>query len=349
MRTLLLALGFVLALGLSAFAQDSKVSDLTSTTSVDGSDEYIYIVEDISGTPVSRRVKPIDLIQQTTVSGLGAAGTAYRLRWVTDCESAVACSAGGGVNVNLVYDDGSEWVCLSCTVAASTPTLTQVMGAGNTYYGVDCTITEALVVGEDSNNHWRICYHATNGLMIQRFVGGVEDAGDLTFWVRDTYNFLINNKTDGTTIFKIDADAKTITGTAVKKSVQVELFDPTTDNSTGDGKRYFRIPATLDGYTLTAITANVITAGTTGTVNVDLARCVAAATGNVCSSTVADMLSTNLTIDSGENSSSTAATAAVIDTANDDVSAGQIIRFDVDAVHTTPAKGLIVDLVFTAP
>jgi hypothetical protein len=82
---------------------------------------------------------------------------------------------------------------------------------------------------------------------------------------------------------------------------------------------------------------------------VDLARCAVVATGNQCSGTVVDMLSTNLTIDSNENKSSTAAAAAVIDTANDDVSTGQVIRVDVDAIHTTPAKGLLITLVFQLP
>jgi hypothetical protein len=57
---------------------------------------------------------------------------------------------------------------------------------------------------------------------------------------------------------------------------------------------------------------------------------------------VVDVLSTNITVDSGENSTDTAAAAAVIDTANDDLATGQILRFDVDAVSTTAAKGLIV-------
>jgi hypothetical protein len=133
---------------------------------------------------------------------------------------------------------------------------------------------------------------------------------------------------------------------ALNKVVQIEVFGPGVTTATGDGKAFFRVPSSLNGTNLVVVTANVLTAGTTGTINVDIARCAAAATGNVCSGTVADMLSTNLTIDSGENSSSNAAAAAVIDTANDDVATGQIIRIDVDGVHTTPALGLLVNLEF---
>lgn len=134
-----------------------------------------------------------------------------------------------------------------------------------------------------------------------------------------------------------------------RKVVQVVLFDFTTDTATGDGKFYFRVPTKLNGMNLVAVSANVITAGTTNTTNVDIDRCAATATGNVCSGTVSDMLSTNITIDSGENDTATAATAAVIDTSNDDVATGQVLRFNVDAVSTTAAKGLIVNAEFQLP
>lgn len=133
------------------------------------------------------------------------------------------------------------------------------------------------------------------------------------------------------------------------RTAQLVVFDFTTDTATGDGKYYFVIPAELNGMNLVGVSAQVVNAGTTSTLNVDLARCAAVATGNMCSGTVVDMLSTNLTVDSGENKSATAATAAVIDTNNDDVATDQVISVDVDAVHTTAAKGLIVTLSFRLP
>lgn len=133
------------------------------------------------------------------------------------------------------------------------------------------------------------------------------------------------------------------------KVVEIEVFAPGVAATTGDGKAYFRIPAALNGMNLISVEANVYTAGTTGTINLDIARCVAAATGNICSSTVADVLSTNLTIDSAENSTGSAAAAAVIDTANDDVATGQIYRIDIDAIHTTPSQGMLLVLSFQLP
>jgi len=131
------------------------------------------------------------------------------------------------------------------------------------------------------------------------------------------------------------------------KSVQIEVFAPTTAVATGDGKYYFRVPSTLNGYVLTAASANVVTASSSGAIDVDLARCAAAATGNLCSGAVVDMLTTNLTIDANENDSATG-TAISINTSNDDVATGQIIRIDVDG-QGTGAQGLIVNMDFRLP
>jgi hypothetical protein len=133
------------------------------------------------------------------------------------------------------------------------------------------------------------------------------------------------------------------------RTVEVELFSAGTAAATGDGKAYFRIPASLNGMNLVTVKASCYTAGTTGTINIDIDRCATAATGNICSGTVVDVLSTNITIDSGENDTATAAAAAVINTANDDVATGQFYRFNVDAIHTTPCQGVLVELAFQLP
>lgn len=123
------------------------------------------------------------------------------------------------------------------------------------------------------------------------------------------------------------------------KYLGVTIVDYTTNMAIGDGKFYFHIPDILNGMDLKYVHAEVITAGTTGTCDVQIANVTQAV----------DMLTTKLTIDSAETGSDTAATAAVIDTANDDVATNDVLRVDVDAVHTTPAKGLIVTLGFGKP
>lgn len=131
------------------------------------------------------------------------------------------------------------------------------------------------------------------------------------------------------------------------REVVVVPFDFATETSVGDGAHYVSISPQLADTTLTAITAWVTASGLTGTLNVDLAKCALVAIGSPCSGTVTDLLSTNLTIDSGEYTSASAATAAVIDTAHQTMEHDVMIRVDVDAVHTTKAKGLIVTLGFT--
>lgn len=126
---------------------------------------------------------------------------------------------------------------------------------------------------------------------------------------------------------------------ADNKYVQFQLFAPTQNASVGDGRAYFKVPAGYNLHNLSAVTASVITAGTTGTLDIQIHNVTQAA----------DMLTTKLTIDSAETTSETAATAAVIDTANDDVATNDLIRVDIDAVHTTPSQGLILALTFNNP
>src|SRR5678815_383978 len=123
------------------------------------------------------------------------------------------------------------------------------------------------------------------------------------------------------------------------KTVQAFVLGATDTTAVGNGKYYFVTPANLNNYRLTSVSAQVIAAGTTNPTTVALTRCVTAATGDACSGTTAQMLSTNMTIDSGENSTATAATPAVINTSNATITTGQIIRVDIAAVSTTPAFG----------
>jgi len=147
-----------------------------------------------------------------------------------------------------------------------------------------------------------------------------------------------NTGTDTGRVVTPDGLAGSNFGTAV---VPLIVFDDGTDCATGNGAGdiWFRVPSTLNGMDLVGVAACCQTAGTTGTMDIQIHNVTQAA----------DMLSTVITIDSTETDSSTAATPAVIDTANDDVATGDQIRIDVDAVHTTAAKGLLVELQFRLP
>jgi hypothetical protein len=105
----------------------------------------------------------------------------------------------------------------------------------------------------------------------------------------------------------------------------------------GNGTIGLRVPAELNGWVITDAGAAVGTAGTTGTTDVQIRR---ERVGTPRAS--ADVLSTKVTIDSAETDSSTAATARVINAANDDLATGDLLFCDVDATCTTKAKGLSV-------
>jgi hypothetical protein len=123
-----------------------------------------------------------------------------------------------------------------------------------------------------------------------------------------------------------------------KRVVGILVVDPASNTATGDGKAVFRVPSVLNGWNLVAVAAMVYTAGTTGTTDVQIRN----------KTDAQDMLSTKITIDSTETDSSTAA-AAVINTSFDDVATGDHIAIDVDAVSTTPARGLYVEMIFQLP
>lgn len=145
-----------------------------------------------------------------------------------------------------------------------------------------------------------------------------------------------NTGTDATRATTPDGIAGSVFGEVV---LQMTIVDYTTDVATGDGKYYIHVDDKFAGMDLVRVHAEVITAGTTGTMDIQIANVDAAV----------DMLSTKLTIDSGETGSDTAATPAVINTSNDDVQTNEVLRIDVDAVQTTKAKGLIVTLGFRLP
>jgi len=138
---------------------------------------------------------------------------------------------------------------------------------------------------------------------------------------------------------KLYADSGQSGGLAwgLRRYVQVEPFSFANNKAcaSGDGKAEIHIPAHLDGLDLVECHAEVKTAGTTGTMAIQVRNVTQAA----------DMLITKLTIDSGETGSDEA-TAYVIDTNNDDVAENDMLAIDFDTLHTTPAIGCIVTLGF---
>lgn len=138
----------------------------------------------------------------------------------------------------------------------------------------------------------------------------------------------------GTKYVAIDATAKRFN----LKTVQILVSDPNGSAiTTGDGKAFFRVPAQLDGLDLVGAAAVLDTAGTGGGFLLQLRR--------KRSGSDVDMLSTRVSIDSGENDSADATAAYAINTSNDDVATADRIYFDLDGVPTG-GKGLVVELTF---
>lgn len=118
--------------------------------------------------------------------------------------------------------------------------------------------------------------------------------------------------------------------------VTILVSDPNGDAlTTGDGKAYYRVPSTLDGWELIAAAAHVTTVSSSGAPTIQI--------HNVTDGL--DMLSTRITIDANEKDSATAATPAVVNDLNADVATADELRIDVD-VAGTGAKGLIVEMQF---
>jgi hypothetical protein len=145
----------------------------------------------------------------------------------------------------------------------------------------------------------------------------------------------VNTGTDAVRAVTPDALAGSYAGT---KEVAILVFDDSQDVVTGDGAGdvFFRVPLSWNGMDIVSVGAQVQTAGTTGTTDVQIAR--------IRAGSPVDVLSTKLTIDSTEIDTITAAAAAVINTSNDDLATGDQIRIDVDATSTTKAKGLVVTI-----
>lgn len=126
-----------------------------------------------------------------------------------------------------------------------------------------------------------------------------------------------------------------LTSDIANRSIEIQLAasDETTALTVGDGKVVFRAPC---AFLLTAVRASVTTAPTGSTLQVQIRNA-----GN-------DVLSTKLSIDASEKTSTTAATPAVINTTYDDFADDAEIHIDLDQVGSTIAgAGLKITLIGT--
>jgi len=138
----------------------------------------------------------------------------------------------------------------------------------------------------------------------------------------------VRNSADTADILSINGDGSFV---GLPCEFQFAVSDETSDLTTGTAKITFRMPYAM---TLTEVRASVTTAPTGSAITVDINQ------------TAATILSTKLTIDATEKTSTTAATPAVISTSalTDDAE----ITVDIDAIGSTIAgTGLKVTLIGT--
>lgn len=127
----------------------------------------------------------------------------------------------------------------------------------------------------------------------------------------------------------------------VTQTIVCNVVDFGDSVTAADGQFFFVVPDSLNGCDLTnvnaAVAANTFSSGTYA---IDIYNVTQAA----------DMLSTAMTIDAGETSTTSAATPAVIDAANDDVATDDIIRIDVTTIGGGgSSQGLWITLEFLKP
>jgi len=123
----------------------------------------------------------------------------------------------------------------------------------------------------------------------------------------------------------------------VFRTMQVKVFGDGEPIAAGNNKLVIAIPPDFDGTSLVDADAYITTVDPTDTIVVQLR--------NITNSNV-DMLSTRITIDPTETTSYTATIQPVINTANDNVSTGNLIAVDVD-IGSATAMGLGVVMRFT--
>jgi hypothetical protein len=123
----------------------------------------------------------------------------------------------------------------------------------------------------------------------------------------------------------------------IPRIIAFPLCDAITDCATGSGIVY-RIPTMMDNFAFSGATLDAGVAGTTSTMSVQVI--------NITDGT--SLFTTKITLDSGDVSSDTAATPYVRNgtLGQRTITDGDRIMPRIDAVHTTPAKGVTLNLHF---
>jgi len=127
--------------------------------------------------------------------------------------------------------------------------------------------------------------------------------------------------------------------TLVYKNVILKVMAEDTVVTSGDGKMYFTVPAELAGFDVVSVECHVYTVDAANDVEVDIYNLTQ----------TADVMSDAQNIQANENDSLTSDDRGTIDTSEDDLTSGDVLRVDVSLYAGSAAKGLEVRLGLLKP
>ena len=286
-----------------------------------------------SGTPVDNQIA----IWVTATSIEGHSGFTYNSA-ANPTLSLISTDAGAGAGPTLIFDRNSA-------SASNADVLGEIVFRGETasgggnhdYAAIHTVIDDSTAAGEDGRIEFLV---STGGAALASAIQ-IESDGTLSS-TNTAYEALVTADDDIPNKKYVDDAILN-----ADKLVSVQLSDGSGAITTGDGKAYIRISSELNNHELVSAHAAVTAPSTSGTIDVQVAR--GRQSGPTSAHAFVDMLSTAITIDANEYDSKDAATSESVNTSNDDVEEGDLIRIDVDSVGSGPTAVLIVTLEFKVP
>lgn len=295
----------------------TKTTDLAALTSVDAAADFLFIVDtsdtSMAASGTTKKLLPSNLPLSTamqTALDLKAAlispsftTPTLGVASATTVNKVALTAPATGCTVTIV--DGKTFTCSNTLTLAGTDGSTLNVGTGGTLGTAAYTATGAYAAA----SHTHAASDIASGTIATARLG--------------------SGTANSTTFLRGDQTYAVPTAAAPTECFIIAVGDEETAITTGTAKVVFRMPY---AFTLTAVRASLSVASSGGIPTIDINEGDSATT----------ILSTKLTIDANEKTSTTAATAAVISDASlaDDAQ----ISIDID-VAGTGAAGLKVYLI----
>lgn len=352
MKKLLLALFLLVPVQL--WAADSKVTDLTEETTP-ASTDILYIVDDPSGTPTSKKVTAGNLGQAILIPSVTVATlptpTTGMIRAVTDGSSSSDCETGSGSTVVVCFYNGTDWVSFGSSGGTEVDTLDTVFDRGKIIDGAN-SAANAFQVG-NGTIHIRLYCDGSNICWID-----TDTAADIRTVIQTNQTWCLYDLEGTSCIETVDPDGASTNAIwqyasayRPKKSIWFGAGSLSTDGTqcaapaevtpVASGPKVWsiicadnaastiygsvRMPDSWDGGTVTFTHVYQQTAADTGILNGDIS-CQARSNGEAPSSTygTAQALDDAAVVGSGSNDMTT---SAAVTCAGTGVAGGDMLYF----------------------